>query len=115
MFIFAPTKPVIMRRPEVVDRIRKEARKLEPHVETILYGSEARGDARQDSDIDLLMLVDSNKMTYAEKDAIIAPFYDIELDTGIIISAMIMTRKEWESRPFLTPFQDNINREGIRL
>lgn len=104
-----------MKRPEVVDKIRKETWKLKPHVETILYGSEARGDARKDSDIDLLMLVDSDKVTYAERDAIIAPLYDIELDTGIIISTIIMPRKEWENRPFLTPFQDNVNREGIRL
>ena len=40
---------------------------------------------------------------------------DIELDTGIIISTLIMPRKEWENRPFLTPFQYNVNTEGIML
>lgn len=104
-----------MRRPEVIDRIRQEARKLSPQVQTILYGSEARGDARPDSDIDLLVLVDTDKLSYDDKDRIIAPFYDIELDTGIIISMLIMPRKEWENRPFLTPFQNNVKREGITL
>ncbi|MBO6288235.1 MAG: nucleotidyltransferase domain-containing protein [Prevotella sp.] len=104
-----------MRRTEVVNRIKEEAHKLAPRVQTILYGSEARGDAREDSDIDLLLLVDADRLTYSEKDEIIAPLYDIELDTGIVISTIVMPRKEWENRPFLTPFQYNVNNEGIVL
>ena len=106
---------LLMRRIEVIDRIKAEVRKMRPQVQTILYGSEARGEARPDSDIDLLMLVDVDKLTYEDKDRIIAPLYDIELDTGIIISTLIMPRKEWENRPFQTPFQYNVSKEGITL
>ena len=59
--------------------------------------------------------LESARRIVADKERIMAPFYDIELDTGIIISTLIMPRKEWENRPFLTPFQYNVNTEGIML
>lgn len=61
----------------------------------------------------LLMLVEADKLSYEDKDRIIAPYYDIELETGVVINTLIMSRKEWDNRPFPTPFYVNVTNEGI--
>lgn len=52
-----------MRRPEIIQKIRKVLQVAAPGAQTILYDSEAWGDARPDSDIDLLILVDEPQLT----------------------------------------------------
>ena len=104
-----------MKRPQIVERIRKALTQVAPEAQAILYGSEARGDARPDSAIDLLILVDGNKLTVKEEDRIITPLYDIEIETGVQINARVLLKKIWENRPFQTPFAMNVMKEGIVL
>jgi predicted nucleotidyltransferase len=86
-----------------------------PSAEVILFGSEARGEARPDSDIDLLILIDGDKLTLTQEDAITTPLYELELRTGVTISPIVMLKKQWENRPMITPFYLNVMREGIKL
>lgn len=93
-----------MRRPEIVKQIRQIIRQMEPTATAILYGSEARGDARADSDIDVLILLDGEKRNLQRESDISGALYDLELKTGTLISPLITLRKLWENRPFKTPF-----------
>ncbi len=104
-----------MKRKDIVDRISKTIHRIAPTATVILYGSEARGDSRQDSDIDVLILLDGDKRDLKHEDEIAGELYDIELSTGTLISPMIMPRKQWEHRPFKTPFYINVMNEGIRI
>ena len=104
-----------MRRPEIVERIKYAIKNIEPTATTILYGSEARGDARADSDIDVLILLEGDKRNLHREEALSGALYDLELNTGVLISPMIMLRRQWENRPFKTPFFINVMNEGITL
>ena len=104
-----------MKRPHIVRRILETIHRISPTATAILYGSEARGDARPDSDIDVLVLLEGEQRDFALEDAISGALYELELETGVLISPMILLRKVWENRPFKTPFYINVMNEGIRL
>ena len=108
-------QPSFMNRKEIVEQIGQAIHRVAPTATAILYGSEARGDARIDSDIDVLILLDGEKRDYKHEDELASELYDIELATGVLISPMIVLRKHWENRPFKTPFYVNVMNEGIRI
>ena len=64
---------------------------MAPTAKTILYGSQARNEARSDSDIDLLILLDGEKMTLKDEESITLPLYELELKTGVSISPIAVS------------------------
>lgn len=101
-----------MKTPNIIERIVKQIRETEPDAEVILYGSYARG---EETDDDLLILLDKENLQFEDKTKISFPLYHIEFDTGVIISPLVMTKNKWHSKHSITPLYENIKNEGIRL
>ena len=80
----------------------------------ILFGSRARGDARQDSDWDILILLDKDHITDADMDEISYPIRELGWQIDEMINPIMYTTKEWEAKSF-TPFYKNVMEEGVVL
>jgi predicted nucleotidyltransferase len=96
---------------QIIQRIRS----VEPDAKIILYGSFARGEEKKDSDIDLLILLNKKKVTFQDEKRISFPLYDLEFDSGQIISPVILSISDWNDRHSVTPFYKNIQKEGVEL
>jgi predicted nucleotidyltransferase len=96
----------------ILQLIKASIHSIEPAATLILYGSYARGDNRDDSDLDILVLTDKDILTRTDQKRIKYPLYEIEFETGIIISPLVFSKKDWETKHRITPFYDNINKEG---
>lgn len=105
-----------MRRTNIIEKIAYLMKNLFPEARTLLYGSQARGTATPDSDIDLLILLPDEYQDdkfVNRRDEILNQLYDIEIDEGVSISPLVLIKSIWERRK--TPFTVNVNREGIEL
>jgi len=99
---------------QIFQEIQTLKRQILPDERVILFGSQARGDARPDSDWDLLVLVNKEKRNLIEDyDRYGYPFSEIGDKHGAFISAIVYTKKDWESRPSILKY--NVEREGIEI
>ena len=104
-----------MRRDALLRKVKDTVRSVDPSAEVILYGSRARRRARADSDWDFLVLIDGQADESATR-AIRYALYEIEWQTGHVLSSIVRSRREWNSRPLtITPFHENVSKEGVLL
>jgi predicted nucleotidyltransferase len=103
------------KREKIIRKIMDLSEKKYPDAEIYLFGSQARGDDKALSDWDLLILLNSEIIPFSLETEIMDEFYNIELETGQIMSPIIYPKLEWNTKYKVTPLFENIQKEGIRL
>ena len=104
-----------MKHTDVFNSIRNVAMKLKPeNGKIILFGSQARGDAQEDSDWDVLILLDKDKIEVTDHDQFTYPFWELGWKINAMIHPIVYTSKEWSTLSH-TSFRDNVELYGIVL
>lgn len=102
-----------MRIQDTLREFKQEIEKLYgPRLkDVILYGSWARGDATEASDIDLLIVLEGQVVPGQEIDRMIEIITDINLKHGELISVYPVSEENYSTID--SPLFINVRREGI--
>ena len=82
-------------------------------IDVLLYGSYARGEQREDSDIDIAVILKGNIEPFKEIDRITEFSYDLSLKYSVLISIHPVSDIDYFSRNY--PFLLNLREEGISI
>lgn len=99
---------------ELLRRCKQAIRTVVPDADVVLYGSRATGNAAEDSDYDILVLVDSPADVAMHK-RLISSILPLE-EGGAVLTLSIHNRDQWNSPLYKAmPFHENVEREGVVL
>lgn len=102
-----------MNSTEFLDKIQFKVREFDTNAKIVLYGSRARGNFKEDSDWDILILLNTI-ISERLKEQIRDELFEIELETEQTISSIIQSKENWQDL-HITPFYQNVEKEGILL
>ncbi|MGF7031241.1 putative nucleotidyltransferase [Paenibacillus mucilaginosus] len=81
----------------------------------LLFGSRARGEADQYSDIDLLVLTEKTKTTQ-DRYRLSDISAEISINYGVALNCLYFNEEDWKNGESVNPqLKANIEREGIEL
>lgn len=100
---------------KVIESIKSTAEQIMPIGSTVLlYGSRSRGDFSPDSDWDILILLDKDRISNEDYDRYAFPFVALGWEMGEELSTIIYSKKQWQSYGY-TPFYKNVENEKKSL
>lgn len=100
---------------EILDKLRSHLESIygDRLVSLVLFGSQARAEATTDSDIDVLIVLNSQIDVPAERRNLGEFLAVLCLDYSVLITCLWAESEEWKTRQ--SPLMLNIRREGIAV
>lgn len=79
--------------------------------QVILYGSHVRSEAAEDSDVDILVVVDKSLNPFEVRKGLSDLLFDILLEEGELVSVIAVPEDFFEN--YNSPFMLNVKKEGV--
>ena len=102
---------------QIILQLRSNIAEIFPQerFDVILFGSYARNEAEDGSDMDVMFLVDSSRQAIAEKHRQLGEAAaDVLMDFGIVVSPIVENRDYYLANADILPFFRNVQREVAR-
>jgi predicted nucleotidyltransferase len=100
----------VMDRNDIINSIRQIGQTTLPRNSSLLlFGSQARGDAHEGSDWDILILLDKPKISLDDYE-VGYPFRELGWSLGEEINPQVYSKEEWSKYSF-TPFYKNVEHD----
>ncbi len=103
------------RNKDIISKIINVSTTSFPEAEVYLFGSRTKQKSIDESDWDLLILLNSVELNIETEIRILDEFYNLELETGEIFTPIIYTKEYWQSNQNNKPFFQNIRNDVKRL
>ena len=110
------TNPLTETERQGLERFKATLQSLlgENLVSLRLFGSRARGDASEDSDLDVLIVLQNKDRKLCRR--IVEESLEIDLAYDTNLAATILSAQEYrQNREYGTPFYRNVEKEGVAL
>lgn len=100
---------------QILKEIKQAVLDVDSEAEVVLFGSRARGDFHDESDWDVLILVDKEETDFIFKRKIRSALFDLELKYGEAITGIIHNRFLWRNKLDVSPLYLEVQKDGLVL